>query len=332
MMKINQKFCFVAKANCYGLGVKLCSYFNNDVDYFAVSSYYEFVKIKKYVTKPILILDPVFNKKQLIYLINNDAELTVSNLDNLRLLINLSNMLNKKIKIHIAINTGMNRLGFKENKDLVDLTNLVEKTQNIKIKGIFSHYFQANNKKNDKTQINLLKNAVNIIETQLNISPLIHICSSDGVINYNYGDMVRVGYGIYSDKIYETITLKSKIIDIQNLVKNEIAGYNGVFVSNTKTKIAVVSIGYGDGLFRNIASKGYVLINDNFAKIVASCMDTIIVDISNVDCKINDDVIIIGKCQNNKISICDIARFCDTIGYEVIVRLSSRIKRKYVLK
>lgn len=320
----------MAKANCYGFGYKLCSFFDSEVDYFAVSSYYEFIKIKKYVTKPILILDTIYDKKQLKYLIKNNAELTVSNKESLEVLINVSKSVNKKIKIHIAINTGMNRLGIKEEREIIDIVNLVKKTQNIEIKGIFSHYFQANNKYFDNLQIKILNKMVYIIRKMLNISPIIHICSSDGVLTKNYGDMVRVGYGIYSDKSYETIILKTKIIDIQYLDKNEVAGYNGIFVSNKNTKLAVIGIGYGDGILRNITNKGYVLINDRYAKIVACCMDTMIVDVTDINSKVNDDVVIIGKYEKNKISICDIACWCDTIGYEIIVRLSDRIKRNFV--
>ena len=143
--------------------------------------------------------------------------------------------------------------------------------------------------------------------------------------------MVRIGFGLYNNDSNETITLKTKIIEIQILKDKEVAGYDGIFVSNGyNTKIAVVGIGYGDGLLRNIVNKGFVLIHDKFVKIVAICMDMMLVDISEVDCKIDDDVIIIGKSNKNKISICDIARWCDTIGYEIIVRLSNRIKRKYI--
>ena len=140
--------------------------------------------------------------------------------------------------------------------------------------------------------------------------------------------MVRIGYGIYSDSDFDTISLKTKILGFQKVKSGEHIGYTGTAQSDML--VAVVAIGYGDGIMRNIAQKGYVIINDCFCKILAVCMDTMIVDVSSAKCKIYDDVIIIGKMKNTKISVCDIATWCDTIGYEIIVRLSSRIKRKYL--
>lgn len=325
-----QKICFVAKANCYGFGSKLCKYFDESVDYFAVSSAYEFFDLKRYVTKPILILDPIYEEKTLKKLIENDAEITVSNTEQIEKLINLANSLNKKISIHIAINTGMNRFGIKDINEFCKLINVLKKTQNLIVKGIFSHYFLAKNKKIDIFQQNRLKFFINIYMQNFESLPLIHLCASEGTMLSKFGDMFRIGYGLYSDENFNTLTLKSKILEIQTLKKNESAGYGGVYVSKNVSRLAVVGIGYGDGIFRNIVKYGYVLVNDRLAKIVAICMDCMMVDITKIDCKINDDVIIIGKSKKNKISICDIATWCDTIGYEIIVRLSQRIERKYI--
>ena len=97
-----------------------------------------------------------------------------------------------------------------------------------------------------------------------------------------------------------------------------------------KTKLAAVQIGYADGLFRNIYKNGYVLINDCYAKIVAVCMDSMMVDVTGIKCKIGDQAVLIGKSKTKQIFICDVAGWCDTIGYEIIAKLSSRIKRKYL--
>ena len=136
---------------------------------------------------------------------------------------------------------------------------------------------------------------------------------------------------LYTDKNYQTISLKSRVLDIQILNQNETAGYGAIFVAKQKTKLAIVGIGYGDGIFRNIAKNGYVLINNKFAKIVAVCMDTIIADVTNIDVRIYDEVIIIGKSRDKQIFICDVAKWCDTIDYEIMVRLSERVERRYIL-
>ena len=110
----------------------------------------------------------------------------------------------------------------------------------------------------------------------------------------------------------------------------ESAGYSRCFVASNKTKIAVVAIGYADGIFRRIAGRGYVLINDEYCKIVAVCMDSILVDVTGIQVSLYDDVVLIGKDKEKQIFICDVAKWCDTIGYEIITSISSRVKRKYV--
>ncbi len=166
--------------------------------------------------------------------------------------------------------------------------------------------------------------------SNFNLNVIYHLASSDGVLFKNGFDMVRAGMMLYTDKNFETISLKSRVLDIQNLNAFESAGYSAIFRAEKKTKIAVVGIGYGDGVFRNITSKGYVLINGNFAKIVAVCMDSILVDVTNLDVQIYDEVVLIGKSKDKQIFICDMASWCDTIDYEIIVRLSQRVERKYI--
>ena len=143
-------------------------------------------------------------------------------------------------------------------------------------------------------------------------------------------DMVRVGMSLYTDKIYQTVSLYSKIVDIQNLEPGEVAGYDAVFKANKRTKLAVVQIGYGDGIFRNIVGRGYVLINGNYAKIVAVCMDSILIDVTGLQVKIQDKVVLIGRSGNKHIFICDVASWCDTIDYEIIIGLAKRVERRYI--
>lgn len=329
LLKYNQKLCIVAKANCYGLGAKvICKSVNKFADYFAVSSAREFYEIRRVVTKPIVILDPVFYGIK--RLARCGAEMVVSNNESLEKIIKISNELNYKIKVHIAINTGMNRFGFKTKNEIYAAIEKLKKSQNIIILGVFSHYFAANNENFAEIQFKRFIKIKEFCLKNFNLTVIYHLASSDGILAKNGFDMVRAGMLLYTDKCYQTITLKSRILDIQNLDKNETAGYAAIFVAEKKTTIAIIGIGYGDGIIRNIVKNGYVLINNKFAKIVAICMDTMLVDITGILAKIGDDVVIIGKSKDKQIFICDVARWCDTIEYEIIVRLSSRITRKYI--
>ncbi len=329
LLKHNQKLCVVAKANCYGFGAKeVCKNLNNFADYFAVSSAKEFYDIRKIVSKPIVILDPVYNG--LKGLIKSGAEITISNFESLSVLLKEVKFLNEIVKVHIAINTGMNRFGFKTKREIFEALTNIKKSQKIVISGVFSHYFGANNEKYANFQFDKFLKVKKFCLENFALNCIYHLANSDGIIYKNGFDMVRAGMVLYTDKSYQTITLKSRILDIQNLEKNETAGYSAVFVASEKKRLAIVGIGYGDGIMRNIVKNGYVLINGKYAKIVAICMDTMLVDITKIDTKICDEVVLIGRSKNKQIFICDMATWCDTIDYEIIVRLSNRIERKYV--
>jgi len=327
----NQKFCLVAKANAYGLGDKaVCKFLSVEVDYFAVSSAEEFLRIKKQTNKPIIILDPIY--ENITKLAKKSAEFCVANQESFDKIARAASH-NKKInfKIHIAINTGMNRFGFCDKKSINSIIDKVKKVQNIFISGVFSHYFEANNDIFTKMQYNKFKEFQTIFDINYKKNrPIFHLCNSQGLISFNAFDMVRIGISAYDLKHNSAVKLKSKIIDFQYLKSGECAGYNQEFIAQKDTKIAIVSIGYADGIFRKIVKHGKVLINGKFCKIVAISMDSIFVDVDEVDCNIYDDVLLIGKDKDNEIFVCDLARWCDTINYEILTHISSRVKRKYI--
>lgn len=325
----NQKICVVLKANAYGLGAKkICKLLTNDCDYFAVSSAKEYYEIKTISTKPILILDPV--QQGLAKLIKSGAELTISNMQNLDKIISVCETKLLTAKIHIAINTGMNRFGFSSKNEIEKLICKLQKTQKVVVLGVFSHYFEANNKIFAISQFFKFKDFCEFFKNNLPNEPIFHLSNSDGVKSLNGFDMARVGINIFDNPQTQALKLKAKIIEIQTLKMGDQAGYNRQFVARkNNTKIAIVSIGYADGLHRNIVKKGYVLINDKRAKIVAICMDTLMVNISNISAKIGDDVIIFGKDKNQQIFVCDVASWCDTINYEILTHISKRVKRIY---
>lgn len=329
-MNNGQKLCAVVKADAYGLGSKtVCDFLNSMVDYFAVSSAEEFFEINKIVSKPILILDPIYNEGNLKRLISAGAEFSISNNESFDKLKEIVIETEQTAKVHIALNTGMNRFGFKDEKSIKSILSKIKKSQKICILGVFSHYFEAKTEKYANFQYDKFLSFKSIFDNICDEKIIFHLASSDGLMFKNGFDMVRTGMIMFNDKSYQTITLKSKIIEIQNLNVGETAGYSACFVAKRKTKLAVVSIGYADGVFRNISGKGFVLVNGSYAKIVAVCMDSILIDITNIDAKIFDDVVLIGKSGNNHIYICDVAKWCDTIGYDVLVKISKRVERQY---
>lgn len=330
-LNATQKFCMVLKANSYGFGSKkICKFVENFVDYFAVSSPKEFYQIKTISSRPIIILDPVYYG--LKNLIENGAELTVSNLYNCYDIINICEKYNLQAKVHIAVNTGMNRFGFSDFNELIKIINIFQKSQKVLICGVFSHYFMANNKKYADLQYKRFLLIKSQISSLISRDCLFHICATDGTIFKNGFDMVRIGMGAYTDNNYQTITLYSHIIDLKSLKENEHIGYGDFCFSNKHMKVAIVGVGYGDGLPRNIIKNGYVLINDNYCKVLNICMDCILVDVTNKRTKIGDKVTLIGRDKTKQIFICDLAKWCDTIDYDIIIKLTSRVKRKYIME
>ena len=330
-LKSNQKFCAVIKADCYGLGAKKISVMINDyVDYFAVASRKEFFSINRFVTKPIILLDPIY--KNINILAKQNCEFCVSNVFQLKKFSSLAKR-NKNLvyKIHLAVNTGMNRFGISSKCEIVEILDILQKTQNIIIKGVFSHFLLGNNKIIAKNQIKRFKDINKFLSSKIDIDNIIfHIANTSGFDLSKSFDMVRIGFGMFSKHNNQTFSLTSKIIEIQQVNKGESVGYGANFVADKFMKVAIVSIGYADGFSRAVSGKGFVLINGCFAKVLAVCMDSMIVDVSEIEVNLCDEVVVIGKSGDKQIFICDIASWCDTIKYEIMTRFSRRIKRVYI--
>lgn len=325
----NQKYCFVAKANCYGLGIKLCKFIDDEVDCYAVSSAGEFYKLKRYTKKEIIILDPVY--ENITKLAKSGVVFTVSNFDALSKIIRASKNKKLNFKVYIAVNTGMNRFGFNTWAEVSKVINQIKKTQNISILGVFSHIYDAKNRICVGVQKIKFDKILKQISKDYKGSLTYHLQATDAtMLSKNHYSLVRIGLGNYTDKYFSSIKLTSKVVEIHKLKVGETAGYGGIFIAEKPSVLATIAIGYGDGLFRKIVGKGKVLIGGNYCKVVAVCMDAILVDVTNIKTKIGDEVTLIGRQGKNQIFICDLANWCDTIDYEIIVRLSSRIKRKYI--
>ncbi|MBQ8451376.1 MAG: alanine racemase [Clostridia bacterium] len=330
LLNPKQKLCLVLKANAYGLGArKICKFANTFVNYFAVSSYEEFLKIYKISQNPILILDPVIEKVKLKKAILKGAEITISNKQNLNMIIEIVKKISAVAKVHIAINSGMNRFGFSDLIEIKSILKLIKDNKKIKLIGVFSHFSMAQNEEFAFFQKQKFNKIKQVFEKEINKPILFHMANSCALKNCNCFDMTRVGEFVYLSN-NQVLSLKSKIIEIQHVKANESVGYDGVFKPKTDSKIAIAAIGYGDGIFKKLTGNGECLICGKRVKIVAVCMDVILIDISNIQAKIGDEVVLIGKSEGDEIFICEMANWCDTITYEIIAHLNGRIKRKYI--
>ena len=335
----------VVKANAYGHGDILITKKLNDIGIknFAVATLEEGINLRKNNIKgDILILGytPI-SKVKTIY--DNNLTQTIVDLEYAYEINKELQKNNKKIKVHIKINTGMNRIGIKYNEK--DKIEQIFKLNNLNISGIFSHLAVADeltkeNTEYTKEQILKFKKCINTLKSKGYDIGKTHIQSSYGMLNYskNVFDYVRVGlfiYGIQDKKredfnLKPVLTLKSRIECISEIEENETVGYGRSYIAKYKEKIAAVSIGYADGLPRNLSNKNTkVIVNGEYGYIIGKiCMDQLMIKIpNNIQVKAGDTVILIGKENEKEITVNDMAKLSDTISYEILSRLGARLDR-----
>ncbi len=287
----NKNICAVVKANAYGHGLKtVCNILKNCCDFFAVHNLMEAIQLRKInKTAKILVLGYCID-----YSIAQKYNISVS-IDDFKQLEEIV-LLNKEIKVHLKINTGMNRFGIKKHNEFAKILKYIISHKNIIIEGIYTHCFDTKNEKITQKQLQIFKNYVKILKKQNKC--IVHIGGS-GMIHYknlDYIDYVRVGialFGYCCDITKPIMKIESKIIKIFSVDKNEYIGYDCYYKTKNKIKVAIVPFGYADGMVRQFQENMKVFINDKVAKIIGKiCMDVFMVDISNIDAYVGDDVVV----------------------------------------
>jgi alanine racemase len=328
----------VVKAFGYGSdAIEIAKSIEQHVSSFAVAYTMEGISLRNAGIKTsILVLHP--QADNLESLVANDLEPSLYNRTILSSFLELTrkNKL-KNYPIHLKFNTGLNRLGFSIN-DLPYLYEELERNQTIFVQSLFSHLAASE----DKNEIEFTKNQIekfNNIRTQFKLIfgflPTCHLCNTSGIINYPeaHFDLVRLGIGVYgfandvseTNNLKNVISLKTVITQIHEIESGESVGYNRSFSASNKMKTATVAIGHADGLSRRLGNgKVCVKINNQRAPIVGNvCMDMMMVDVTNINCKPGDDVIIFDNQQ----SVEFLAKQSDTISYELLTAISQRVRR-----
>ncbi|APY08387.1 alanine racemase [Winogradskyella sp. J14-2] len=335
----NTKFLAVVKAFAYGSdSIVVAKHLEKlNVDYLAVAYAKEGVLLRDAgITTPILVLHPQpINFKTIIERCLEPSIYSIRILD--EFIRTAENQSQKDYPIHIKFNTGLNRLGFCKN-DVDYIVSELNRTTSIKVKSLFSHLAASEDKnETDFTnhQITLFKSIAEDFKSKLNYSPLLHLCNTSGIINYPKGqlDMVRSGIGLYGfgnsatedAQLRPIANLKSVISQIHKIEKDETVGYNRAYKAKSVQTTATIPIGHADGITRVYGKeKGFVFINGKKAPIIGNvCMDMIMVNISDIDCKEGDEVIIFDG--SHKAS--NVAESSGTISYEIITAISQRVKR-----
>ncbi|MCS7250051.1 MAG: alanine racemase [candidate division WOR-3 bacterium] len=340
----NKKILLAIKADAYGLGAcEIAQFLEDKIDMLGVASIEEgiILREKTKIKTPILILSPI-PYKTIPYLFEYDLIPNVSDKEFLKELINYAQKNNKKLKIHIEIDTGMGRTGFFI-KEFEKIYQIIKNQNFLKIEGIFSHFPVADG--DILFSKNQLKEFLTLIK-KLNLrKKILHLANSCGLLNIpqSHLDMVRPGLiiygvipnGIKNEKIKKlikpVISLKSKIISLRYFKENMSISYGRTYFTSKPTLIGILSCGYGDGYPYQLSNRGEVLLKGKRTNIVgAICMDLTMIDLNNFsNIKVGDLVTLIGKDGKEEITVNDVAFWANTIPYEIITRLSPRVPRVY---
>ena len=334
----NVKTVGMVKALAYGSGTyeiasSLC---DAGIDYLAVAYIDEGIVLRESgITKPIIILNSSINDFELIITYRLQPEMYSSYiLDVFDKYCKSNNILS--YPIHIKLDTGMNRLGFKQS-EVGELCEKVRNSETIKIESIFSHLSSADDKELDDVtnmQIKRFDEISSQIINDLNIPNVMrHICNSAGVERFPnaHFDMVRLGLAMYGISDYKGIknisSLKSSIIQIKDVREGEAIGYNQKSIADRDIRIAIVSIGYADGLNRMLSSGRWSMkVAGELAPTIGNIsMDNCAIDITGINAQEGDEVIVFD-CKEDIIKMADLL---GTIPYEILTSVSSRIKREY---
>lgn len=345
------KLLAVVKADAYGHGAvelaKICE--ENEVDHFAVACLKEGIELRNAgIKKPILVLSYI-DYDDIDKVIQYDLIPTVYDFEFPNILNQHLKNINKILKVHIKLDTGMTRLGFDALSYGVTVSEIekINNLSNIKIEGIFTHFADSDNE--DLSYCNRQQEVFLDVCNKLNKKgieiPVKHTCNSAGVIacSDKHLDMVRCGiilYGYYPEEhlkdtmpgIKPFLTWKAKISQIREILYDTSVSYGRTENVKSGTKLAVVCVGYADGYRRELSNNFYVLINGKKAPIVGRvCMDQIIVDVTKIpNVKKGDDVILIGESNGEKITADDMAVKLGTISYEILCDIGKRVERIYV--
>ena len=327
----------VVKANSYGTYINKVNEILNKFDIVAVAIVDEAIELRRQgYKKEIFILNQPA-KQEIENVVKYDITIGVCDLSFLKEL----GKINKNVKIHLEIDSGMGRTGI-NHKNIVNFIEELNLYNNIKMEGIYTHLSSADiDFEYTQNQIDIFDKCVNEAQSLLGKIKYIHCSASNGILNFknSHYNLVRPGIILYGyescENTFEKMNLKpvtklkSKVTFLKEVEKDTSIGYSRKFITTKKTKVATVPIGYADGLSRLCSNKSYVVINGKKAPIIGNvCMDSIMIDVTDIENVFVDTDVYIW--DNELIKVEEIAQNCHTINYEILSTISNRVPRIFI--
>ncbi|GAA9656195.1 alanine racemase [Helicobacter pylori] len=343
----------IVKANAYGAGAIKASeiFLQEGANYLGAATLDEALELRSHFSKtPILILgySPNSNASMLI---DNDLSAMIFSLEQAEVFSQMALKSQKRLKIHLKIDTGMHRLGLEPNFKSIEIIKKIRALKGLEVEGIFTHLSNADAK--IKTHAKNQMKAFNAFLEQLLDQKIEfqyrHAYNSAGILSLCNGNenrflnLYRPGimlYGFYPSNgmkescptiLKNVISLKAQIVQIRSVKKGEFIGYGEHFYTNEETLVGTLALGYADGLVRDLGNRIQVAINNQLAPLIGKvCMDQCFVKLNNIQAKEGDEVILFGDKSAKANDASEIAMLLNTIPYETISTLSKRLERVYI--
>ena len=338
----------VIKADGYGHGALPIARMLEKVDFifgYAVATVDEGITLRKGgIGKPVMLLGYAF-PEQYEAAVLNDLWLVVFHEETAARIAQTAEKLGKTANIQIAVDTGMNRIGYRVNPENADEIARICRMPCLSLQGVFTHFFASD--ETDKTRAKAQRRAFEVMKGYLEARgiavPYYHCSNSAAMIDLPdlSMDLVRAGIAMYgltpSDEVrpiglHPAMTLKARIAEVKTVPSGETISYGGTYTLPEDQRIATISFGYADGYPRGLSNTGYVLVHGKRSPIRGRvCMDQFMVDVTQIpQTKVGDEVTLVGKDEDARITIEELSALCGRFNYEFACCISKRVPRVYL--
>ncbi len=336
----------ILKANAYGHGLIQIAQLMEKIgaDYLGVAFVEEGILLREYGIKiPILVLGGVWGNQVPLFL-KNDLAITASSIDKINQIDEAASSLNVKARVHLKIDTGMERIGvhYYNAEKFLEATL---KCKNVIVEGIYSHFANADSidLSHSKLQLERFSDVISFYEKRSLPSPIKHISNSGGILQMPEAnmDMVRPGilmFGVYPSAevpkkipVKPALSWKSLVIYFKVIKPDHPVGYGLTWQTEKPVRAVTIPVGYGDGYFRNLSNKSEVIIRGKRYPVIGNVsMDQIVANINQDSAYNGDEVILLGSDGNFSITCEELAEWAGTIPYEILTNINTRVPRVYV--